>query len=491
MQEPLDRLLSEEELFARLDWFIRLRWVFLLGLSLIIALTSLLLKIALPYRHILVVGGIILAYNTALYLHHSFFTRNRSPEISTARIEANIQIGADILALTAMIHFSGGAENPFIFFYLFHAIIGSILLSRVEVWTHAGLAYALFLVVVSLEYFGILQHYSLELLISGGQHQNLLYLLTVSVALLVTLSGTIYMTSSIAHGLRTRERELVLTRRMLQNKSQDLEEVNRELREKQAQLVQSEKLASLGQLSAGVAHEINNPIQFIQGNMRILNEAMETILPLIDRHAEKTPDFTVARLKYAFFRQHVRTLLDDMYTGALHIADIVRDLKKFARLDEGRMDETVDVNEVVRSGLRLVQNKIKRYRVIEELDPTLPSITGCTSKIEQVVVANLINAAEALCERPGGMITVTAKPEDGGKGILLSIADNGPGVPEDVKSRVFDPFFTTKQRTGGTGLGLSIAYTIVNEHGGRVEVASTLGEGTTFTYHFPAKGSAG
>ncbi|HYL80942.1 MAG TPA: ATP-binding protein, partial [Candidatus Acidoferrum sp.] len=485
MQEFIDRLLSEQELFARLDWFIRLRWVFLLGLSLIIVLAGLLFRIPLPYRHILLVGGIVLAYNTAFYLHHSFFTRNRTPEITAARIEANIQIGADILALTAMIHFTGGAENPFIFFYLFHAIIGSILLSRMEVWTHASLAYSLFLGLVVSEYSGSLPHYSLDLLISGGQHQNLLYLLAVSTALLVTLCGTIYMTSSIAHGLRTRERELVLTRTMLEKNSRDLEEVNRELREKQAQLVQSEKLASLGQLSAGVAHEINNPIQFIQGNMRILNEAMETILPLVDRHAEGNPDFTVARLKYSFFRQHVKTLLDDMYAGALRIADIVRDLKKFARLDEGRMDEAVDVNEVVRSSLRLVQNKIKRYRVIENLDPALPTITGSTSKIEQVVVSNLINAAEALCQRPGGVITLTTKPEDGGQGVRLSIADNGPGVSEEVKDRLFDPFFTTKQRTGGTGLGLSIAYTIVNEHAGRVEVNSTLGEGTTFMYHFP------
>lgn len=491
MQEFIDRLLSEQELSARLDWFIRLRWVFLLGLSLIIGLTGLLLRIALPYRQILLVGGIIFAYNTAFYLHHAFFTRNRTPEITGARVEANLQIGADILALTAMIHFSGGAENPFIFFYLFHAIIGSILLSRIEVWTHASLAYTLFLAVVVSEYSGFMPHYSLDLLVSGAQHQNLLYLLAVSVALLLTLSGTIYMTSSIAYGLRTRERELVFTRTMLEKNSRELEEANRELREKQAQLVQSEKLASLGQLSAGVAHEINNPIQFIQGNMRILNEAMETILPLVDRHAEGNPDFTVARLKYSFFRQHVKTLLDDMYTGALRIADIVRDLKKFARLDEGRMDETVDVNEVVRSSLRLVQNKIKRYRVIEDLDPGLPSITGCTSKIEQVVVSNLINAAEALSERPGGVITLTTKPEDGAQGVRLSIADNGPGVPEEVKDRLFDPFFTTKQRTGGTGLGLSIAYTIVNEHAGRVEVNSTLGEGTTFIYHFPVKRRAG
>lgn len=489
--QDLDRLLREEELLARLDWFIRLRWVFLIGLTLMIAVTSQLLGIALPYPHILAVGGIIFAYNTGFYLYHSFYTRQRPPDIHATRIEANLQIGTDILALTAMIHLSGGAENPFIFFYLFHAIIGSILLSKIEVWTHGSLAYAQFLSVLFLEYSGILPHYWLTPLYASPRHQNLFFLLGVGIALLITLFGTIYMSSSIAHGLRIREMELQLTRRMLQKKSHDLEEANRELREKQAQLVQSEKLASLGQLSAGVAHEINNPIQFIQGNMRILNESMDTILPLLDQHARGNPDLTVARLKYPFFREHIKTLLDDMYTGAIRIADTVRDLKKFARLDEGKMDETVDVNEMVRAGLRLVQNKIKRYQVIADLDPELPTITGCTSKVEQVVVANLINAAEALGERAGGMITLSTRAEDGGKSIRLSVSDNGPGMPEHIKSRVFDPFFTTKQPTGGTGLGLSVAYGIVNEHGGWVEVAGAVGEGATFTYHFPVKRGAG
>jgi two-component system NtrC family sensor kinase len=141
------------------------------------------------------------------------------------------------------------------------------------------------------------------------------------------------------------------------------------------------------------------------------------------------------------------------------------------------MDETVDVNEVVRASLRLVQNKIKRHRVIEDLDPGLPLITASLSKIEQVVVANLINAAEALGDRPDGMIRVSTKPDDGGRGILLSITDDGPGMPEEIRRRVFDPFFTTKQGTGGTGLGLSVTYGIVNELGGRVEVTSTVGEG--------------
>ncbi|HSC72313.1 MAG TPA: ATP-binding protein, partial [Candidatus Methylomirabilis sp.] len=337
------------------------------------------------------------------------------------------------------------------------------------------------------EYAGVLPHYWLDPLYTAPRHQNLLSLLAVGAALLITLFGTIYMSSSIAHSLRTRKERLQSTRRMLQAQSQELEAANRELRAKQAQLVQAEKLASLGQLAAGVAHEINNPIQFIQGNMRIIHEAMETILPLLDRHARENPELRVARLPYPYFREQITSLLDDMCSGCLRIADIVRDLKKFARLDEGKMDEAVDVNAVVRAGLRLVQNKIKRYRVFEDLEPGLPPIPGSTSKIEQVVVANLINAAEALGERAGGTITVSTRTEDAGKGICLAIADNGSGMAEEVQGRVFDPFFTTKQGTGGTGLGLSVAYGIVNEHGGRVEVTSAVGEGTTFTYHLPLK----
>jgi signal transduction histidine kinase len=283
----------------------------------------------------------------------------------------------------------------------------------------------------------------------------------------------------------------VETRGMLQKKSEDFEAANMELREKQTLLVQKEKLASLGQLSAGMAHEINNPIQFIQGNMNILNEAMDTILPILDRRAETNSNLTIARLRYPFFRQHIKTLLNDMYSGTVRIADIVKDLKQFARADEGRLDEWVDVNEVVRSSLRLVHNKTKHYRVATELDPELPKLRGNSSKIEQVMVASLINAAEALTERSAGLIRVCTSSDVENGGISISISDNGSGMSEEVKQKLFDPFFTTKQRSGGTGLGLSITYGIIRDHNGRIEVESKVGEGTTFRYRFPRARSQG
>jgi signal transduction histidine kinase len=484
------RSLREDELRARLGWFIQLRWGFLGGLGLVLLITGPLLGLSLPYGRLVTVGAIVAAYNGALYLHHRIGGRGEPPGPRAIRAEASLQIGLDLLALTALLHFSGGAENPFVFFYLFHVIIGSILLGRGEVWTLGGAAAALFLGMVGLEYAGILAHYPLPLLHGAPQHRSVDFLLAVSGALLATLFGVIAMCSSIAQSLRRRESELILARRMLLQQSADLEAANRDLKAQQERLVQSEKLASLGQLSAGIAHEINNPVQFLEGNLRIVTESMETILPLLDRHAETHPGFGVARLPYAFFREQVPAMLEDMQRGARRIADIVRDLKQFARRDEGRMDERVDLNEVVQASLRLVHNQVKRFRVVTDLDPVLPALRGSTSKLEQVVIANLINAAEALGGVAEGTIRICTRLAEDGQGIRLSIADNGPGMSEEVRRRVFDPFFTTKQRTGGTGLGLAVTYGIVREHGGQVEVESTLNEGTTFTYTFPLSPNA-
>ena len=488
--KQVDRLFVEEELFGRLGWFIKIRWAFLSGLVLTVIITRL-FRIDLPYLKILAVGGFILAYNAALYYHHAFVARKGAPDARQTQVEANFQICADYLSLTAVIHYAGGVENPFLFLYLLHVIIGSIILSRTQVWIHGLVAYFLFLTVVILEYYEIIPHYSLRGLFLQPKHQNAWYILAVSVTLLITLVSTIYMSSTIVHSLRDREYDLMQTRSMLQNKSRDLEAANLELREKQERLVQSEKLASLGQLSAGMAHEINNPIQFIQGNMRILSEAMETILPILDRHAETNPGLKVARLDYAFFRKHILTLLEDMSAGTVRIADIVKDLKQFARADEGRLDEMVDVNEVIQSSLRLVHNKLKHYKVRSGFDPNLPRIKGNSNKVEQVVVASLINAAEALGDRPDGDIRVGTSFDPDSATVTISVSDNGPGMTEEVRRRLFDPFFTTKQRAGGTGLGLSIIYGIVRDHQGWIDVDTTLGEGTTFRYNFPAARSEG
>ncbi len=479
------RSLREEELFIRIEWFIKLRWVFVIGLAFTIFVATQIFNVDLPLSKILTILVVVVVYNTALYLFHRFSGQRLVDDPRRMRIETNLQIGLDLLALTFLIHFSGGVENPFIFFYLFHAIMGSILLSRTDVWVQGFAVSTLFIIFIALEYFEIIAHYHLEGFFPKDLHQDFLYVSVVCMVLLGTVFTTIYMSSTIVQGLRAREEELFLTRNILQKRSEDLEDANLQLKEKQKQLVQSEKLASLGRLVSGIAHEINNPIQFIQGNMQILREASQDILPIIDKHAESHPDLTLARLNYPFFRKNAPVLLDDMSKGAERIRNIVADLKAFARRDEGGMDDEVDLNEVIQVSKRLVYNKIKHYRINEDLYPELPKLQGSGSKLEQVVVATLINSVEALDNRSDGTIKITTRTEDDGKSISLSISDNGPGMSEEIKDRIFDPFFTTKQSTGGTGLGLSVIYGIIEEHGGHIDVETRVGKGTTFTYHLP------
>ncbi len=481
----------EEELFLRIKWFIRLRWIFLIGLIFTVVLADKVFKVALPITSILLVGLGVFIYNFAFYFFHAFLRKSSEEGIGTVRFEANLQISLDLLSMTLLIHFSGGVENPFIFFYLFHAIIGSILLSRAEVYLQGLLAVVLFSAFVALEYFGVIPHYHLVKFFPGDSQGNWLYVGVVCLVLTATLFTTIFMSSTIVQGLRVREKELFETRGILQKKSEDLAEANLKLLEKQKQLVQSEKLASLGQLVSGIAHEINNPVQFILGNIHIFKEAFEGIFPILDEYAVSHPDLTLARLKYFFFREHLPVLLNDIAKGAERIRNIIADLKTFARRDEGRLDEEVDLNEVARICQRLLYNKIKRLKVEEDLDPNLARVQGSPIKLEQVVMGTLINAAEALADRPEGAIRIITRNEDGGKSVRIAISDNGPGITEEVKRKIFDPFFTTKQRSGGTGLGLSITYGIIEEHHGRIEVESDPAQGTTFTYHLPAKGQPG
>jgi signal transduction histidine kinase len=485
-----DRSLREEELLVRVGWIVKVRWLFLAVLAVTIVTGRYAFGIRFPVGRVLLVWAVILLYNLGFELYYRFRKTESAPDLTVSRIETYLQIGMDLLALTFLIHFTGGAENPFISFYLFHAILASMLLPRAEAWLLGLVSYCMFLSVVALEYLEIVPHYQLEGLFLHSRHGNLLFLSVVSLGLLITLVITIYLSCTIVGSLRLREKNLVLTRNMLEKKSGELTEANAKLVERQKQLVQAEKLASMGQLVSGIAHEINNPVQFIQGNMQILREAVGDILPILDARAKEDDGMKIARLPYPFFREQVQVLLKDMADGAGRIGNIVRDLKTFARRDEGRLDEKVDVNRVVEAATRLVHNKIKHFRLEQSLAEGLPALKGSLVQLEQVVVNTLINAAESLEDRPDACIRIATRLEDAGRQVRVSIADNGPGMTDEVKHRLFDPFFTTKQRIGGTGLGMSITYGIIEEHGGSIDVDTRLGEGTTFHYLLPVSRSA-
>jgi len=250
------------------------------------------------------------------------------------------------------------------------------------------------------------------------------------------------------------------------------------------QLQQADKLASLGQLVSGIGHEINNPNQFIRGNIKIIKQALEDMLPIIDEHYKSHPDLAIARLKYDFFRQHVMTLVDDMGHGSERIKGIVEGLRTFARKDEGLLVDTVDINTLIEASARLVQNQVHKNAEIElELADGLPAFTGNAQKIEQILINLIVNAGDAMPDGKKGLITIRTKP--GANEIILEVEDNGKGMDEKTMKQIFDPFFTTKRAKGGTGLGLAIAYNIVKEHGGEISVDSKVGLGTTFTIKLP------
>ena len=253
------------------------------------------------------------------------------------------------------------------------------------------------------------------------------------------------------------------------------------------QLQQADKLASLGQLVSGIGHEINNPNQFIRGNIKIIKQAITDMLPIVDEYRENHPDLKIARLKYDFFREHIMTLVDDMAHGSERIKGIVEGLRGFARKDEGLLVDTVDVNTLLEATTRLVKNEVHKHaEIVLELGNDLAKFTGNSQKIEQIFINLIVNAAQAIPDDRKGLITVRTFM-DHRDNVVVEIEDNGKGMDEKTQRQIFDPFFTTKRAKGGTGLGLAIAFRIAEEHGGNITVSSKPGTGTKFTIRIPIR----
>lgn len=251
------------------------------------------------------------------------------------------------------------------------------------------------------------------------------------------------------------------------------------------QLLQSYKLASLGKLVAGVAHEINNPNTFILGNLKIIQESLNDLFPLLDLYYQYHPDLKIARLDYKTFKENITVLVEDMLNGANRTKKIVTDLRNFAKKDEGGLTENIDLNSIITNNLTFTQKHTKKYARLEiELGSDIPAFKGNSNKLEQLLINLILNASEAI-EREDGLINITTSYNKDSNEIILTVSDNGTGMNENVKKNIFDPFFTTKRNKGGTGLGLSITYGIVKDHNGEIEVDSKVGQGTKFTIRFP------
>ncbi len=256
---------------------------------------------------------------------------------------------------------------------------------------------------------------------------------------------------------------------------------------RQQELIQAGKMASLGVLVSGVAHEINNPTGLILYNLPLLRNAYRVSETELEARFQETGDFPIGGLKYSELREEIPRMFDEMQGGANRIKRIVEDLKDFARKDTSSLKELVDLNQVVQTSVRLLDSSIKKatsHFHAQYLD-TLPLFRGNAQRIEQVVVNLLLNACQALRSPDRGIFLSTCYDSEQ-KVVMLYIKDEGIGIPPEHLANLTDPFFTTKRESGGTGLGLSVSAGIVKDHLGKLEFTSTPGEGTTAILTLPA-----
>lgn len=252
-------------------------------------------------------------------------------------------------------------------------------------------------------------------------------------------------------------------------------------------LIEADKMISLGVLVAGVAHEINNPNNFIMMNAPILRSCWQDILEILDRHAETEGDFPIAGIPYSEMRENIPELFSGIEDGAERIKQIVLSLKDYARQDSSEMNQTVSINEVLKAAMTLLANPLKKCTNHLQVlcAEGLPAITGNFQRIEQVLINIIQNACQALTD-PAQGITITSWHDRVANEVIVRVSDEGMGIDERYLKQVLDPFFTTKRDIGGTGLGLSISAGIMQEHGGRLDFSSLHGQGTTVDIIFPA-----
>jgi signal transduction histidine kinase len=300
-----------------------------------------------------------------------------------------------------------------------------------------------------------------------------------------------YRTTALA--LRERNQQL---QRAVDSERQALEN----LKNTESQLVQAEKLSALGHMVAGVAHEINNPLAFVTNNIAVVRRDLDLLQELIRRYQEgdetlnahdpqlagRIRDYAEA-IDLAYTQESLGALIARSIDGLKRIGQIVKNLRNFARLDEGDLKEA-DLNEGIETTIAIIQSQAdeQHVRIATELARDLPRVTCYPAQINQVVLNLVANAIEACTE--GGCVTVSTQPADGG-GVAIVVADNGHGIDPAIRARIFDPFFTTKPLGKGTGLGLSVSYGVVEAHGGRITVDSAPGRGSRFTISLPVSPS--
>lgn len=294
----------------------------------------------------------------------------------------------------------------------------------------------------------------------------------------------------------TLEQNVMLRTQELSQTNNELKIALKTLKEAQIQLVEAEKMASLGQLTAGIAHEINNPINFVTSSVVPLKRDIDFILKIIEKYEILHESFVEEKLKevmiykkqvdFEYLKEEINIILEGIEEGASRTAEIIRGLRNFSRLDEGGLKK-VDIHSGIDSTLVLLNSSVRDKITIVKNYGQIPQIECLAGKINQVFMNLLSNAIHAVTMQHqssgNGQIYITTWEED--NQIVISIKDNGTGMTEETKNKIFDPFFTTKEVNEGTGLGLSIVQSAIDSHNAKLTITTSIGKGTEFIIYLP------
>lgn len=432
---------KDEQLAERLNWLIRLRWLAVGSVLVVITSAWRFLRLDLPFQTSYLTSLFLAFYNLLFYLSLRFVKWR-----GAYTVMANLQISLDLLVLAILLHFAGGIENPFIFYFIFHMIIASILLSRRTSFFQATLAALLFLLVVGLEYFGVLPHYNLHGFVPAVLYANPLYVLGVSFVFTSTIFVAVYMATSISGQLREREKSLSEANALLEEKDR----------------VKSEYVLR-------VSHDIKEHLAAITSCIEPVTDGLTGPL------AENQKDLLIrARDRTQKLLAFVRALLE-----------ITRlKLTKGLKMEEFSFQEMIKgIEENIRS--RAADKEIS-FKV--EIAPEIDKILGTRVYLEEAIENLLLNAVKYTPR--GGRISLSVGSLGGNW--LIKIADNGIGIPQADLPFIFEEFYRAQNarelEKTGTGLGLSISKKIIEMHKGKIRIESEIGQGTTFFVELPKYG---
>jgi signal transduction histidine kinase len=440
----MENLLQSTSLIQRAYWLVRLRWVAIGTLAVATFVASRFLGISLPTSALHVIAGLLLVYNFLLYdlLRYSTWAGKEPSPHTVGRI-ITLQITADFFILTSILHYSGGIENPFYFFFIFHVIIAGILCSKRQSYVQATLGVSLFGLLIVLESAGILKHYDLMGFAGHGLYRDRTFIFGTLFVFTTTLFLAVYMTTSIVEQLRKQQ--------------ESYEQANRQLQEK-------DKLKN--EYVLRVTHDIKGHLAAIESCINIVAEEM--VGPLNEKQKD---------------------LVERAYRRTSKCMAFVTALLKLTRMKlAGQLDmDRFSLRNCIFDALTAVQSRAKKksLSVTYDIDPAVDEIYGESLLIEETITNLLFNAARYTPD--GGKITLTAKDQP--DAVLVQISDTGIGIPPADITKIFEEFYRAENarqvERDGTGLGLSFAKQVVERHGGKIWAENNPTAGSTFSFTLP------